>query len=67
MTSGKFVDVSEEAGIYGSLIGFWTWSYALSDINGDLYRISTFQTNVYDKDYLYIIKSDGPLRKEIEQ
>jgi hypothetical protein len=32
--NGKFIDVSKEAGIYGSLIGFWL---TVGDVNGDLY------------------------------
>jgi hypothetical protein len=33
--NGKFVDVSEAAGIYGSLIGFD--HVTVGDVNGDLY------------------------------
>jgi hypothetical protein len=51
--NGKFYDVSEEAGIYGSLIGFGLGVTA-GDINGDQYPDLYICNDFYEKDYLYI-------------
>ncbi|MCK0146267.1 VCBS repeat-containing protein [Arenibacter sp. F26102] len=64
--NGKFVDVSEEAGIYGSLIGFGL-GVMVSDINGDLYPDIYVSNDFYERDYLYINQKDGTFKEEIEQ
>jgi len=66
MTTEKFVDVSEEAGIYGSLIGFGL-GVMVSDINGDLYPDIYVFKRFYERDYLYINQKDGTFKEEIEQ
>jgi hypothetical protein len=63
--NGKFVDVSEKAGIYGSLIGFGL-GVMVSDINGDLYPDIYVSNDFYERDYLYINQKDGTFREEIE-
>ena len=62
---GKFVDVSEEAGIYGSLIGFGL-GVMVSDINGDLYPDIYVSNDFYERDYLYINQKDGTFTEEIK-
>ncbi|NNM24026.1 MAG: VCBS repeat-containing protein [Flavobacteriaceae bacterium] len=62
---GKFVDVSEEAGIYGSLIGFGL-GVMISDVNGDLYPDIYVSNDFYERDYLYINKQDGTFSEEIK-
>ncbi len=62
---GKFVDVSEEAGIYGSLIGFGL-GVLTSDINGDLYPDIYVSNDFYERDYLYINNQDGTFTEEIK-
>ncbi|MCK0191049.1 VCBS repeat-containing protein [Arenibacter sp. F20364] len=64
--NGKFVDVSEKAGIYGSLIGFGL-GVMVSDINGDLYPDIYVSNDFYERDYLYINQKDGTFKEEIEQ
>lgn len=64
--SGKFVDVSEEAGIYGSLIGFGL-GVTVGDINGDLYPDIYVCNDFYEKDYLYINQKDGTFSEELEK
>lgn len=64
--SGKFVDVSEEAGIYGSLIGFGL-GVTVGDINGDLYPDIYICNDFYEKDYLYINQKDGTFSEELEK
>jgi hypothetical protein len=62
---GKFTDVSEQAGIYGSLIGFGL-GVMVSDINGDLYPDIYVTNDFYERDYLYINNQDGTFTEEIE-
>jgi enediyne biosynthesis protein E4 len=63
--NGKFVDVSEEAGIYGSLIGFGL-GVLVSDINGDTYPDIYISNDFYERDYLYINQRDGTFSEEIK-
>jgi hypothetical protein len=64
--AGRFVDVSEEAGIYGSLIGFGLGVTA-GDINGDHYPDLYISNDFFERDYLYINQKDGTFREELEQ
>ncbi len=61
---GKFVDVSEEAGIYGSLIGFGL-GVMITDINKDLYPDIYVSNDFYERDYLYINNQDGTFKEDI--
>ncbi|KAA0989806.1 VCBS repeat-containing protein [Dyadobacter aurulentus] len=63
---GKFVDVSEEAGIYGSLIGFGL-GITVGDINGDEYPDIYICNDFYEKDYLYINQRDGTFSEQLEK
>jgi len=62
---GKFVDVSEEANIYGSLIGFGL-GVVVSDFNNDLYPDIYVSNDFYERDYLYINNQDGTFKEDIE-
>ena len=64
--NGKFVDVSKEAGIYGSLIGFGL-GVVVTDINKDLYPDIYVSNDFYERDYLYINKKDGTFTEEIKE
>ncbi|MCF0073541.1 VCBS repeat-containing protein [Dyadobacter sp. CY261] len=64
--SGHFVDVSEEAGIYGSLIGFGL-GVTVGDINGDMYPDIYICNDFYERDYLYINQKDGTFSEELEK
>lgn len=64
--NGKFVDVSENAGIYGSLIGFGL-GVMVTDINKDLYPDIYVSNDFYERDYLYINNQDGTFSEEIKQ
>lgn len=56
--NGKYIDVSEEAGIKGSALGFGLGVIA-SDINGDGY-LDIFVSNDYiEPDYLYLNNGNG--------
>ena len=62
---GNFVDVSEEAGIYGSLIGFGL-GVMITDINKDLYPDIYVSNDFYERDYLYINNQDGTFTEDIK-
>jgi hypothetical protein len=59
----KFKDVSVEAGIYGSVIGFGLGV----TVGGTLTRtggwIFTFQNDFFERDYLYVNKRDGTFQR----
>ncbi len=63
--NGKFVDVSEQAGIYGSLIGFGLGVF-VCDINDDTYPDIYVTNDFYERDYLYINQRDGTFKEEIK-
>ncbi len=63
--NGKFVDVSEKAGIYGSLIGFGL-GIMITDINKDLYPDIYVSNDFYERDYLYINNQDGTFTEDIK-
>ena len=64
--NGVFTDVSEEAGIYGSLIGFGL-GVLVTDINHDLYPDIYVSNDFYERDYLYINQKDGTFSEEIKE
>ena len=55
---GKFFDVSEEAGIYGSVIGFGL-GVSIGDVNGDYWDDIYVSNDFFERDYLYINQKDG--------
>ena len=62
---GKFQDVSKEAGIYGSLIGFGL-GVTVGDVNGDHWPDLYISNDFYERDYLYINQKNGTFKEEIE-
>ena len=63
--NGKFVDVSKEAGIFGSLIGFGL-GVTVGDVNGDLYPDIYVSNDFYERDYLYINNKNGTFTEQIQ-
>ncbi len=63
--NGRFTDVSEEAGIYGSLIGFGL-GVTIGDINGDILPDIYVSNDFYERDYLYINQGDGTFKEQIK-
>lgn len=63
--NGNFVDVSEESGIYGSLIGFGL-GVLVTDINKDQWPDIYVSNDFYERDYLYINQKDGTFTEEIK-
>lgn len=62
--NGKFVDVSEKAGIYGSLIGFGL-GVTVGDVNNDGFKDLYISNDFYERDYLYINQQDGTFKEDI--
>ncbi|MBA4853727.1 VCBS repeat-containing protein [Emticicia sp. BO119] len=61
----KFTDVSEKAGIYGSLIGFGL-GITIGDVNNDNWLDIYISNDFYERDYLYINQKDGTFKEDLE-
>ena len=62
---GKFVDVTQSAGIYSSKIGFGL-GITLSDYNNDGWTDLFISNDFFEKDYLYVNNKDGTFSEESE-
>jgi len=62
----KFVDVSEFAGIYGSVIGFGL-GVTVGDINFDGWQDIYVSNDFFERDYIYINNQDGTFTEELEK
>lgn len=62
---GKFTDVSEEAGIYGSVIGFGL-GITIGDINQDTWPDIFISNDFFERDYLYLNNQDGTFTESLE-
>ena len=62
---GRFTDVSEEAGIYGSVIGFGL-GVTVGDVNRDGWLDIYVSNDFFERDYLYINQGDGTFSEELE-
>jgi hypothetical protein len=61
---GKFTDVSQQAGIYSSAIGFGLGA-VIGDINQDIYPDIYISNDFWERDYLYINQGDGTFSEEL--
>ncbi|GHB77385.1 hypothetical protein GCM10007390_34340 [Persicitalea jodogahamensis] len=61
----RFTEVTEQAGIYSSLIGFGL-GVTVGDINGDNYPDLYVSNDFFEKDYLYVNQRDGTFREDLE-
>ena len=57
-----FEDVSEQAGIYGSLIGFGL-GITIGDVNNDLWLDIYISNDFYERDYLYLNQQNGTYKE----
>jgi enediyne biosynthesis protein E4 len=64
--NGHYKDVSKEAGIYSSLIGFGL-GVTVGDVNNDNYPDIYVSNDFYEKDYIYINQKNGKFSEEVEQ
>lgn len=60
----KFTDVSEEAGIYGSVIGFGL-GITIGDVNRDGWMDIFISNDFFERDYLYINNQDGTFTERL--
>ncbi|MBL7698703.1 MAG: VCBS repeat-containing protein [Chitinophagaceae bacterium] len=64
--NGKFSDVSEEAGIYGSEIGFGL-GITVGDLNNDGWEDMYISNDFFERDYLYINQHNGTFKEVINE
>jgi enediyne biosynthesis protein E4 len=64
--NGHFVDVSKEAGIYGSKIGFGL-GVSVGDVNRDGWPDIYISNDFFERDYLYINNHDGTFTESLEE
>ena len=63
--NGKFTDVSADAGIYTSAIGFGL-GVAVGDLNHDGWPDMFVSNDFFEKDYLYINQQNGSFKESLE-
>ncbi|HMQ48745.1 MAG TPA: VCBS repeat-containing protein [Saprospiraceae bacterium] len=61
---GRYVDVSEQAGIYGSVIGFGL-GVTIGDVNNDDWEDIFVSNDFFERDYLYINQQDGTFKEDL--
>lgn len=64
--NGKFVDVSEEAGLTSNVLGFGL-GIAISDINNDDWPDIYISNDFNEQDYLYVNNQDGTFNESLEE
>ncbi len=60
-----FTDVSEESGIYGSVIGYGL-GVSIGDVNRDTWPDIYVANDFFERDYLYLNNGDGTFSEELE-
>ncbi|GAA0543739.1 VCBS repeat-containing protein [Chitinophaga japonensis] len=63
---GHFTDISEQAGIYGSAIGFGL-GVTVGDLDNDGWQDIYVSNDFFERDYLYINQRDGSFRECLEE
>ena len=63
--NGHFTEVTQSAGIHGSLISFGL-GVSIGDVNGDGYPDIFVSNDSYERDYLYINQQNGTFKDELE-
>lgn len=62
----RFTDVSVEAGIYGSVIGFGL-GVTVGDVNNDTWQDIFVSNDFFERDYLYINNQDGTFHEVLPE
>lgn len=63
--NGRFTDVSQDAGILGSVIGFGL-GVTLGDVNVDGWTDIYVSNDFFERDYLYLNNGDGTFTEQLE-
>lgn len=63
---GHFIDVSEQAGIYSSEIGF-ALGVSVGDVNRDGWPDMYISNDFFERDYFYINNKDGTFKEVLEE
>jgi enediyne biosynthesis protein E4 len=63
--NGKFKDISQKAGIYGSSIGFGL-GVTIGDVNRDGWQDIYVSNDYFERDYLYINNKNGTFTERVE-
>ncbi len=64
--NGKFIDISEKAGIYSSAVGYGL-GVAIGDINQDGWQDIYVANDFHENDYLYLNNGNGTFAESIRQ
>lgn len=64
--NGQFIDVSVEAGIYGSEIGFGL-GVSVSDLDKDGWSDLYISNDFFERDYIYMNNGDGTFSESLEK
>jgi len=62
--NGYFEDVSESAGIYGSVIGFGL-GITIGDVDGDNWDDIFISNDFFERDYLYLNQKNGTFKEDL--
>lgn len=62
----EFKDVSEQAGIYGSAIGYGL-GVTVADLNGDNWPDLYVSNDFFERDYLYLNNQDGTFTEQLPE
>ncbi len=62
----SFINVSEESGIYGSVIGFGL-GVTVGDLNNDDWEDIYVSNDFFERDYIYINQRDGTFRETLTE
>lgn len=63
--NGHFTEVTQQAGIHGSLMSFGL-GISVGDINGDHYPDIYVSNDFFERDYLYINQKNGTFKDELD-
>ena len=63
--NGHFTEVTQQAGIHGSLMSFGL-GITVCDVNGDHYPDIYVSNDFFERDYLYINQHDGTFKDELD-
>lgn len=64
--NGKFVEVTKQVGLHGSLISLGL-GVTVGDVNGDHFPDVYVSNDFFERDYLYINQQNGTFKDEFEQ